>query len=84
MLHRSRPIYAIETLARSRQAFRPAAAKRPYTMTSDLYEEQRLPRYKKRQYYPLHIGQRLADRYRVITKLGFGAYSTVWLAKDER
>jgi hypothetical protein len=60
------------------------ANKRFYSMPSHLIEEQTLPRYSQRQYYPVRIGQRLTDRYRVITKLGYGAYSTVWLAKDER
>lgn len=30
------------------------------------------------------IGDHLHDRYRIVHKLGFGGYSTVWLAKDEK
>ncbi|KLJ11663.1 hypothetical protein EMPG_09662 [Blastomyces silverae] len=46
-------------------------------------EEQLLPRYYERQYYPVKIGDMLKDQYRIIAKLGYGAYSTVWLAWDE-
>jgi len=33
-------------------------------------------------YYPVHLGEVYRERYRVINKLGFGSYSTVWLARD--
>ncbi|KAI1368896.1 kinase-like domain-containing protein [Xylaria arbuscula] len=33
-------------------------------------------------YHPIVIGHRLGDRYRVVHKLGFGFYSTTWLARD--
>ncbi|KAH7907717.1 kinase-like domain-containing protein [Hygrophoropsis aurantiaca] len=33
-------------------------------------------------YHPVHIGDIMHDRYRVINKLGYGGYSTVWLVKD--
>jgi serine/threonine protein kinase len=33
-------------------------------------------------YHPIMIGDMLRDRYRVVDKLGFGGYSTVWLAQD--
>ena len=35
-------------------------------------------------YHPVTLGDRFHDRYCVIQKLGFGVYSTVWLANDER
>ena len=62
---------------------------RTYTSTAttqgqSVQEENSLPRYERKHYYPLKIGQRLKDRYRVIAKLGYGGYSTVWLARDER
>lgn len=47
-------------------------------------EEQTLPFYHQKRYYPVKIGQVFNDRYRTIAKLGYGAYSTVWLAWDER
>ncbi|KEZ45842.1 Protein kinase domain-containing protein [Scedosporium apiospermum] len=33
-------------------------------------------------YHPVSIGDKLHDRYHVVDKLGFGGYSTVWLARD--
>lgn len=47
-------------------------------------EEQTLPSYDRKQYYPVKIGEILKCKYRIIAKLGYGAYSTVWLAKDQR
>lgn len=47
-------------------------------------EEETLPFYHQKHYYPVKIGQIFNSRYRVIAKLGYGAYSTVWLAWDER
>ncbi|KAF5982501.1 CMGC protein kinase [Fusarium bulbicola] len=32
--------------------------------------------------YPLSIGEIVADRYRIIHKLGHGSFSTVWMAHD--
>jgi len=35
-------------------------------------------------YHPVHLGDELANgRYRIVHKLGYGAYSTVWLARDQ-
>ena len=47
-------------------------------------EEQTLTRYQQRQYYPVRIGDRFEDRYLALANLGYGGYSTVWLARDER
>lgn len=33
-------------------------------------------------YKPIKIGEELGDRYKVIRKLGFGHFSTVWLCQD--
>ncbi|KAF7562369.1 hypothetical protein G7046_g1783 [Stylonectria norvegica] len=45
-------------------------------------EEELLPDYLASHYYPARIGEVLGDRYQLVGKLGFGASSTVWLARD--
>lgn len=51
---------------------------------SEKFEEETLPDYLKERYYPVHIGEIFNSRYQVITKLGFGSSSTVWLCRDLR
>ncbi|RAH74708.1 protein kinase [Aspergillus aculeatinus CBS 121060] len=51
---------------------------------NDLIEEQTLLYYHQKRYYPVRIGDTFKDQYRIIAKPGYGAYSTVWLAWDER
>lgn len=41
-----------------------------------------LEKYRPGGYHPIMIGDMLHDRYRIVDKLGFGGYSTVWLAHD--
>ncbi|KAL8838478.1 MAG: hypothetical protein Q9176_005030 [Flavoplaca citrina] len=42
-----------------------------------------LERYRKGGYHPTHLGDTFKDgRYKVIHKLGWGGYATVWLARD--
>ncbi|RAK70999.1 uncharacterized protein BO72DRAFT_505167 [Aspergillus fijiensis CBS 313.89] len=50
---------------------------------NDLIEEQTLPYYHQKRYYPVRIGDTFKDQYRIIAKLGYGAYSPVWPAWDE-
>ncbi|KAF4949127.1 hypothetical protein FGADI_9131 [Fusarium gaditjirri] len=45
-------------------------------------EEEKTPNYHADRFYPIHLGQVLAERYQIATKLGYGANSTVWLARD--
>ncbi|PYH76633.1 CMGC protein kinase [Aspergillus uvarum CBS 121591] len=45
-------------------------------------EEEKSPGYRSEDYYPAKPGEVLADRYQLITKLGWGMASTVWLARD--
>jgi serine/threonine-protein kinase SRPK3 len=33
-------------------------------------------------FHPVYIGDVYHDRYEVLNKVGYGAYSTVWLARD--
>jgi serine/threonine protein kinase len=43
-----------------------------------------LEKYEPGGYHPIMIGDTLQERYQVVDKLGFGGYSTVWLARDLR
>lgn len=50
--------------------------------TEDKIEEETLPFYSPHRYYPVHIGEVFKSRYQVVTKLGYGVNSTVWLCRD--
>jgi serine/threonine-protein kinase SRPK3 len=42
-----------------------------------------LHRYTAGGYYPVHLGDVLKNgRYKIIHKLGWGGYATVWAARD--
>ncbi|KAL8982760.1 MAG: hypothetical protein Q9177_005173 [Variospora cf. flavescens] len=42
-------------------------------------------RYREGEYHPVQLGDEFCDgRYRVVHKLGWGSYSTVWLARDQQ
>jgi hypothetical protein len=43
---------------------------------------ERLEAYRPGGYHPIMIGDILHGRYRIADKLGYGGYSTVWLARD--
>lgn len=43
-----------------------------------------LERYTKGGYHPVNIDDEIYGRYRIVHKLGFGSYSTVWLARDQQ
>lgn len=43
---------------------------------------ERLEKYKPGGYHPVMIGDILHGRYRIVDKLGYGGYSTIWLARD--
>ena len=47
-------------------------------------EEEEIPSYRPEDYYPVYIGEVFNSRYQIVTKLGFGANSTVWLCRDLR
>ncbi|PYH78067.1 kinase-like protein [Aspergillus uvarum CBS 121591] len=51
-------------------------------MSSFIGEENQSPNYDPRKYYPARVGETIARRDRILSKLGWGADSTVWLAKD--
>lgn len=41
-----------------------------------------LEKYQPGGYHPIMIGDKLQNRYQIVDKLGYGGYSTVWLARD--
>ncbi|KFY10159.1 hypothetical protein V492_05152 [Pseudogymnoascus sp. VKM F-4246] len=43
---------------------------------------ERLENYKPGGYHPVMIGDILHRRYHIVDKLGYGGYSTIWLARD--
>lgn len=47
-------------------------------------EEETLPNYRRESFYPIRLGDEINNRYRIVTKLGFGTSSTVWLARDKQ
>ena len=54
----------------------------PLLPVQQLLEEETLPRYSAEHYYPARIGEVLGSQYQIVSKLGFGSTSTVWLARD--
>jgi hypothetical protein len=69
----------------TRQCF-PGKLIRPfYSATSSRQQDEESPGgYKAGGYHPVTPGSTLNQRYTITRKLGFGQFSTVWLAKDEK
>ena len=47
-------------------------------------EDEGIEDYKRGGYHPVFIGEILNDRYVILQKLGWGHFSTVWLARDTK
>ncbi|GLA41682.1 hypothetical protein AnigIFM63309_009779 [Aspergillus niger] len=45
-------------------------------------EEEELPDYEARHFYPVRLGEIFQNRYQVVAKLGFGSSATTWLSRD--
>ena len=59
------------------------ASKQPELLPLDiLIEEECKDAYDPRHFFPVQLGQVFHDTYHVVTKVGYGGSSTVWLAKD--
>lgn len=64
---------------------RSVATRAPTILSADaVVEEQTLPGYRPEDYYPVQLGEIFSGRYVVISKLGYGVSSTVWLARDTK
>ncbi|RAL17158.1 U4/U6 small nuclear ribonucleoprotein PRP4 [Aspergillus homomorphus CBS 101889] len=50
--------------------------------TTTKIEEETLPGYTPETFYPVQQGEIMNDQYQVNSKIGYGATSTVWLARD--
>ncbi|KAJ5507899.1 hypothetical protein N7527_010042 [Penicillium freii] len=75
----------LRSFSRLGRAWRPLDFSNPnFTRINDSQkiEEETIPDYIASRYYPTRIGQVFQDRYQVVGKLGFGASSTAWLARD--
>jgi len=49
---------------------------------SEESEDEGMEDYKIGGYHPVHVGEIYLNRYEILQKLGWGHFSTVWLAKD--
>lgn len=67
----------------------PAVDKANYEETSenspDLSEDEEqedVTQYRRGGYHPIQLGEILFSRYRIVRKIGWGHFSTVWLSRD--
>ncbi|PFH48019.1 hypothetical protein AMATHDRAFT_150794 [Amanita thiersii Skay4041] len=60
----------------------PSPVVAPPITGSQLVEEEQVPSYDPRKFYPASIGEVLNNRYQLATKLGYGSHLTVRLARD--
>ena len=57
----------------------------PTILPSDvLIEEENIPGYGSKHFYPVNPGDLVHNRYEMSAKVGWGTSSTVWLARDTR
>jgi serine/threonine-protein kinase SRPK3 len=52
----------------------------PDTSSQDIEEGRDV--YRPGGFHPVYIGDVYHDKYKVLNKIGYGVYSTVWLARD--
>ena len=56
----------------------------PRYTDSNTSVDEGLEDYKPDGYHPVHIGEILLERYVIMQKLGYGHFSTAWLALDSK
>lgn len=61
-----------------------ARAQQQSCIYESIPEAEDLENYKPGGFHPILVGDILHSRYRVVDKLGFGAWSTIWLCRDEQ
>lgn len=66
----------------SRRIFTPAAQSATILLADVPIEEERIFGYDPRRFLPVNPGDLLNNKYEIVTKLGWGTTSTVWLARD--
>jgi len=73
-------------LRHSVSRLKPALGRSPKQLISSrTFSEEEISRYCTGGYHPVRVGDIFnAGRYEVLRKLGYGVYSTVWLARDLR
>ena len=50
-----------------------------------LFEEENVLKYQAGRYHPVGLGDTLKDgQYKIYHKLGYGRFSTVWVARDTK
>lgn len=55
-----------------------------YEQNNLLYSQEKLSKYRPGGYHPVSLGDTFKDgRYEIHHKLGWGGFSTVWLAHDK-
>lgn len=60
-----------------------SASSSPTILPADTpIEEEKIPGYNAKNFYPVDPGDLLNNRYRIVAKVGWGTSSTVWLAQD--
>jgi serine/threonine-protein kinase SRPK3 len=60
-----------------------SASSSPTILPADIpIEEETIPGFNSRNFYPVNPGDLLNNRYRIVAKVGWGTTSTVWLAQD--
>ena len=56
-----------------------------YHQSNLLYFEEKIAKYQPGGYHPVCLGDTFKDgRYKIHHKLGWGGFSTVWLARDRK